>query len=159
MKDELVITRVFNAPVEMVWKAWTVPEHFKKWWGPKEFSCPEAKIDFRVGGKHLSCMRGPMPDGKMTDIWSTGTYKEIVPMKKIVVSDSFADEKGNIVPASHYGMGDDFPMEMEVMVLFEKIGNKTKMTLRHLGMPQSIAKDANAGWSSSFDKLDEVLRQ
>lgn len=159
MQDELVITRVFDAPVEMVWKAWSVPEHFKKWWGPEGFTCPTAKIDFRVGGKHLSCMRGAGPDGKVQDFWSTGTYKEIVPLKKIVVSDSFADETGKIVPASHYGMPGDFPLEMEVILTFEKIGDKTKMTMRHVGMPKSMKADANAGWSTSFDKLEAMLKE
>ncbi|MDO8633938.1 MAG: SRPBCC domain-containing protein [archaeon] len=153
------MTRVFDAPVEMVWKAWTMPEHYKKWWGPKDFSCPIAKIDFRVGGKQLSCMRGAGPDGKVHDFWSTGTYKEIVPLKKIVVSDSFADETGKIVPASYYGMPSDFPMNMEVTLAFEKIGNKTKMTMRHVGMPKSMMTDANAGWSTSFDKLDAMLKK
>lgn len=77
------ITRTFNLPVDTVWKAWTEPESFKKWWGPKDYTCPSCTIDFKVGGKNLAAMRGP--DGK--DIWSTGTYKEIIPQKKIVYTD------------------------------------------------------------------------
>ena len=56
---ELIITRIFNAPCKLVWKAWTEPEYVKNWWGPKDFTCPDAKIDFRVGGKYILCMRGP----------------------------------------------------------------------------------------------------
>ena len=49
-KNELIVTRVFNAPVNLVWRAWTEPEHFMKWWGPKEFISPTCEIDLRVGG-------------------------------------------------------------------------------------------------------------
>src|SRR5512134_2988905 len=82
--QELVITRVFDAPRELVWKAWSEPEHFKRWWGPKGFTCPVCQIDFRVGGKFLGCMRSP--EGQ--DFWSTGVYKEIVPLERIVSTDS-----------------------------------------------------------------------
>lgn len=157
-KNELRIERVFNAPVELVWKAWSMPEHYKKWWGPEGFSAPVIKMDFRVGGKFLGCMRGPMQDGKEMDIWSTGTYTEIIPLKKIVTTDSFADEKGNAVPAEKYGMPADFPKEMQVIVTFEKMGNKTKMILRHVGMPKGeMTESARGGWNSSFDKLEKAL--
>ena len=155
--NELAITRVFDAPVELVWKAWTEPEHFKKWWGPEHFSCPVSKIDFKVGGKYLACMRGAGPDGMVKDYWSTGTYKEIIPFKKIVATDSFADENGNIVSAAHYGM-EGMPMEMQVILAFEEQGEKTKMVLRHVGMPAGeMQKMAGQGWNESFDKLAASL--
>src|SRR5207249_10001297 len=67
------------------------PERAKRWWGPEGFTAPFIKIDLRVGGKYLFCMRSP--DGK--DYWSTGVYREIVPLQRIVSTDSFADEKGD----------------------------------------------------------------
>ena len=153
---EIVITRVVDAPREQVWQAWTEPEHFKKWWGPKGFTCPASKIDLREGGKYLHCMRSP--DGK--DYWSTGTYKEIVPQKKIVCTDSFADENGNIVPASHYGMSDDFPLELIVTITFDEVDGKTQMTLTHIGTPVGeMSEMTQAGWNESFDKLAESLNQ
>jgi uncharacterized protein YndB with AHSA1/START domain len=153
-KEELTITRVFDAPREKVWKAWTLPVELKKWWGPKNFTAPVSTIDLRVGGKYLSCMRGP--DGK--DYWSTGVYREIVPIERIVVTDSFADEKGNIVPASHYGMTGEFPLELLVTVTFEALGNKTKMVLRHEGIPSGMMREmTETGWSESFDKLAESV--
>lgn len=160
-KNVVTITRIFDAPVEEVWKYWTKPEYFKKWWGPKDFTCPAAEIDFRVGGKHLSCMRGEgAPGAPVQDFWSTGTYKEIIPMKKIVVTDSFADERGDIVPSTHYGM-EGFPLEMLVTIEFEEIeGGKTKMILTHSGL-ESIIKTEKSnmeqGWNQSFDKLQQVL--
>lgn len=153
-KPDLVITRIFDAPRELVWKAWTDPEHMKRWWGPKDFTAPFCKIDFRVGGVSLFCMRSP--DGK--DYWSTGVYREIVPLERIVMTNSFADEKGNAVPATHYGMGEDIPLEMLVTVTFEEHEGKTKMTLRHVGIPAGIMGETNAGWNGSFDKLAESIK-
>lgn len=153
--DVLIITRIFDAPRERVWKAWTEPEQIMKWWGPKEFTSPSCKLDFRVGGKYLFCMRAA--DGK--DYYTTGVYKEIVKLEKIVYTDSFADEHGKVVHGSYYGMGDDFPMEMIVTLTFEDIGGKTKMTLKHAGMPGAEMSDMTSqGWNSSFDKLDESLK-
>jgi uncharacterized protein YndB with AHSA1/START domain len=154
-KHELVITREFDAPREKVWQAWTDPEHIKRWWGPKGFTAPTAKVDLRVGGKNLFCMRSP--EGK--DYWSTGVYREIVPNERIVVTDSFADANGNVVPASEYGMQGDWPDELLVTITLEEIDGKTKMTLRHEGIPGGEMKEmTNSGWNESFDKLAESLK-
>ncbi len=151
----LVITRVFDAPRELVRKAWTEPEQCVRWWGPKGYTTPACRIDLRVGGTYLNCMRSP--EGQ--DYWSTGIYKEIVPLERIVCTDSFADEHGNVVPASHYGMDGDFPLEMLVTVTFEDQQGKTKLTLTHAGLPAGENRDgAQEGWSQSFDKLAEMLR-
>jgi uncharacterized protein YndB with AHSA1/START domain len=150
---ELVITRVFDAPREAVWKSWTDPENFMVWWGPRGFTSPACEIDLRVGGKYLACMRSP--EGQ--EYWSTGVYREIVPKEKIVYTDSFSDPEGNPVPASHYGMPGDWPSEMIVTVTFEEAGGRTKVTLRHDGIPPDTMSDCEAGWSGSFDKLAEAI--
>jgi uncharacterized protein YndB with AHSA1/START domain len=152
--EVLVIRRILDAPREAVWKAWTDPGRFMRWWGPEGFTAPACEIDLRVGGKYLNCMRSP--EGK--DYWSTGVYRDIVPMKRIVYTDSFADEKGNVVPASHYGIQGDWPAELLVTVTFEEDGGKTVMTLQHEGIPPEIMSDCEAGWSGSFDKLSEFLK-
>ena len=153
LENVVVVNRIFNAPVELVWKAWTNPQHLMRWWGPKTFTSPACKIDFRVGGKYHFCMRSP--EGQ--DIWSTGIYREIVPLKKIVWTDSFADEKGNVVSANHYGMG-DLPMEFEVTITFEDQGGKTKFSLRHRGLPAGeMIEMTQLGWNESLDKLAESL--
>ncbi|MHB9030912.1 MAG: SRPBCC family protein [Candidatus Latescibacterota bacterium] len=152
---ELVITRIFDARRERVFRAWSDPEQLKRWWGPKDFTAPIIKTDFRVGGKYLFCMRSP--DGQ--DFWSTGVYREIVEPERIVYTDSFGDEKGNVVPASHYGMTGDWPLETLATVTFEEFEGKTKMTLRGSGAPEGEMSDlAEAGWNESLDKLAEVLK-
>ena len=155
-QGELFITRTFDAPRELVWQAWTEPEYFKQWWGPKDYTCPFCQMDFRVGGKYLNCMRST--EGK--DYWSTGVYREIIPMERIVFTDCFADAQGNIVPATYYGMTADFPLEMLVTVTFEDHEGKTKMTLKHSGLPTgSEGEGAEQGWNQSFDKLAESLKR
>ena len=153
---ELVITRIFDAPRELVFKAWTEPEHLMRWVGPQHFTLPVCKVDLRVGGKYLYCMRSP--DGQ--DYYSTGVYLKIDPPNEIVCTDSFADEKGNVVPASHYGMEGEFPLELRVTVTFEDYDGKTKMTLKHVGFPAGeMGKMAEAGWNESFDKLAASLER
>jgi len=153
----LIITRYFNAPIEEVWKAWIDPEKIKRWWGPKTFTSPVAKIDFRVGGKYLLAMRSP--DGK--DYWSTGVYKEIVPLNRIVLIDSFADKEGNVVPATYYGMSADFPLGMQVTLTFEERDSRTKFTVRYsdvgtIGNKELV--DMRQGWNESLDKLEDSLQ-
>jgi len=151
----LVITRVFDAPRELVWKAWTEPERFMRWYGPKGFTSPVSKIDLRVGGVRLNCMRSP--EGR--DFWTTGVYREIVEPGRIVYTDSLSDAEGNMVPASHYGRSGDWPLELLVTVMFEEHEGKTKLTLRHVGIPAGENGDmAEAGWNESFDKLAESFR-
>src|SRR5665647_212151 len=152
--NEFTITRIFNAPRQLVWKVWTEPEHVMRWWGPKAFTTPVCKIDLRVGGKYLNAMRSP--EGK--DFWSTGVYREIIPFERIVATDSFADEKGTVVPASYYGMAGDWPKELLVTVTFEEQKGRTMFTLRHEGIPPGQMSDlTKSGWSESFDKLEKVL--
>jgi len=152
--EDLVVTRVFDAPREAVWKAWTDPRRLVRWWGPEGFTSPSCKMDLREGGKYLFCMRSP--EGQ--EYWSTGVYRDIVPLERIVLTDSFADENGNVVPASHYGMQGDWPLEMLVTVTFENDKGKTIMTLQHAGMPSDTVSDCEAGWNGSFDKLAESLK-
>ncbi|HKR04087.1 MAG TPA: SRPBCC domain-containing protein [Bacteroidia bacterium] len=150
----LSIKRTLNLPLNTVWKAWTEPESFKKWWGPKEYTCPDCTIDFKIGGKFLASMQGE--DGKK--IWSTGTYKEIIPQKKIVVTDSFADSTGNIVPASYYKMPGEWALELMVTVEFEEVDGKTNLKLQHAGLPPEMTDDCMKGWQSSFDKLESNIK-
>lgn len=166
-KNELVITYLFSAPPERVWKAWTEEEEIKKWWGPENFSSPYAEIDFRVGGKYLYCMRGVAnPGEKERDFWSGGVFRDIVTPKtgvpgKIVMTDSFTDEKGNKVPATYYGMSEDFPLEMMIVVTFKNEDGDTKLTLQYPDMGGINAADlANMkeGWEQSLSKLEKTFK-
>ena len=152
--DAVVITREFDAPRELVWRAWTEPEHFMRWWGPKIFTSPSCEIDLRVGGAFLWCMQ--WPDGRRN--YTGGRYDEIVPLERLAYTTWFADAAGNIVPPSDYGMPGDAALEMQVTVTFEERAGKTTMTVTHAGVPATLTEDARAGWNESVDKLAASLK-
>ena len=152
---ELIISRVFNVPRELVWEAWTNPERVKLWWGPKDFTSPVCKIDLRSEGEYLYCMRSP--EGRY--FWNTGIFCELNPPEKISCTSSFSDEQGNIVSAEHYGLSPEFPLELLVTAIFEELEDKTtRLTLRHSGIPEGeFVELTRAGWNESLDKLAESL--
>lgn len=150
------ITRILRAPLEWIWKAWTDPEILKQWMGPKEYVTKNAKNDFRVGGKYLFDMEAP--DGKVT--WSTGVYEKIIPNKKLVFTDQFADKDGNVISANAIGMPGDWPEKCYVTVELEKIaGDQIKMTLTHEGIPQEMRDDCVEGWNQTLDKFQETVER
>lgn len=155
MEKDMVITRILNAPRELVFKAWTDPDLLSQWWGPEHFTAPIVKIDPRVGGQVLLSMQSP--EGDM--YWSGGEFKEYDPPNRLAWTDHFADEDGNLVLPEAYGMPADFPAETLVTVTFETVdGNKTRLTI-HNNIPMALAETAQAaeGWKSSLDKLATVV--
>jgi uncharacterized protein YndB with AHSA1/START domain len=97
----LVVRRVFDAPLAQVWNVWTDPEDVMRWWGPTGFTSPMARIDFRQGGTSLVCMRAPKEFGGQ-DLYNTWTYTKIVPQESFEYILRFSDKDGNpIDPASH----------------------------------------------------------
>jgi len=143
--SELVITRVFAAPCERVWRAWTEPEWIRRWWGPKGFTAPATEIDVRVGGRYRHCIRS----ANGMEIWSAGEVRVLIPMEHCVITDSFADADGNAVPAACYGFAEGWPLEQMVDLTFEDQGEKTKLTLIHSGFPTVLGiADARIGWEN-----------
>ena len=149
--EKMVVTRVFNAPRELVWKAWTTPEYAKQWWGPKGFTTPVYKMDFRVGGKFLFCMKSP--DGQ--EFWTGGEYHEIVPHEKIVLSMYFADAQGNKVQPAQYGIEHESIEGANDMVLFEDAANgQTKLTFIGNETMQSATESGQVeGMNQILDKF------
>ncbi len=150
--NAVVIERTFEAPVDLIWQMWTQPELFQKWYGPKGFTVPVAKMEMRVGGKRLICMASP--DGSMK-MWTTGKYLEIVPTRRLVYSESPADENGKVVSPSAMGMPEGYPATTEVTVLLEDLGGRTKMVMTHAGIPADSA--GAGGWTQAFDKLADQV--
>ncbi len=154
----ITITRIFDAPRERVWEAWTNPDDVQKWWGPEGFSAPTATVDFRVGGTYVYAMQGPAGTEWDKIMYSGGEYLEIVPMERVVATDYFTDEKGNWIDPSTLGMPGEWPEKMKVTAVFEDAGEgKTKLTLTHEGHPAEMATDAETGWSQSLDKFAKIL--
>jgi uncharacterized protein YndB with AHSA1/START domain len=146
----VVIERSFDAPVELVWEMWTVPEHFAAWYGPDGATIPVANLDVRVGGTRLVRMDVATPNGPM-QMWFTGHYVEVVENERLVFTESIADENGNILTPSEIGMPDGHPTTTEVHVQLEDLGGRTKLVLTHVGIaPESPGA---AGWTMALDKL------
>jgi uncharacterized protein YndB with AHSA1/START domain len=137
----LVIKRTFDAPRELVWKAWTDVKHAKQWWGSKGFTAPLVELDNREGGLWRARMRSP--DGK--DYWQHGVTREIVPPERL----------------SFTFIWDEHPdQEMLVTVTLVERGGKTEMTLRQEGFKSVEERDGHAGgWNESFDRLGAYLKK
>jgi uncharacterized protein YndB with AHSA1/START domain len=145
----IVISRVFDAPRELVFSAFTEPRHLSQFWGPKGFSCPSCQVDLRVGEQFRVDMRGP--DGGMYPC--TGIYREIVKPERIVY-DSTADDG--------HPCGGGLPPRAVVTMNFADVGGKTKLTI-HTRLQSAADRDAaiaggfNQGWNDSLDRLTELL--
>ena len=156
-KRNLVVTRVFDAPVQRVWKAWTDPEQVMNWWGPDCFTSPSARLDFREGGTSLVCMRGPKELGGQ-DMYSTWAYKKIVPMQSIEFIHNLAGPDGQKADPVKLGLPADFPQDQRNLVTFKTAGNKTEMTVTQYDWTLGQMLDlAEAGWNQSLDKMAASL--
>ena len=156
---EFVITRVFDAPRELVWKAFTEPARMKAWWGPKGFTVLHSKMDLRPGGIYHYGMRAP--DG--SEMWGKMAYREIAPPERIVWVNSFSDKEGNVA-RHHLHMA--WPLEVLSTLTLETQGSGTKLTIRGLPPNASAAErktfDENGasmqqGWTGTLDQLDAYL--
>jgi len=164
-KNELIITRIFDAPPSAVFMAWTEPERIKKWWGPQSFTCPVAKVDLRKGGKYVYCMHGTEGAFAGKDFWSGGEFREVDAPNKIVVTDYFCDEKGDKVDPATFGMDPNFPKESAIIIKFEEDKGKTRLSIIY-ELPKSAAtreamtkSGMNEGWNSSLDKLQTLVEK
>ncbi len=139
---ELTITRIFDAPRPLVFKAWSAPEHLARWWGPSGYTLPRCEMDFRPGGAYRYCMRSP--EGKESRV--RGVFQEIVEPERLVMSGGWEDEQGKV---GH---------ETTTTIIFEDLGGKTRLTL-HSGVFESVAsRDSHrGGWSASIERLAEYL--
>ena len=134
----LVITRVFDAPCAMVFKAWTDSKQMVQWWSPQEIECRSVTADLKIGGAyriHMVSEKG--------DHIAVGHYLEIVPNKRVKFSWQWES----------YAMPDSV-----VTVEFEDLGTTTRLTLTHEGVPdQEDLADHNRGWSSALEKFAQLM--
>ena len=150
-KHELVITRVFDAPRELVWRAWTDPEMGMRWAAPPMFPVVALEQDVRPGGQWRKCLRGCPPGTDIpVDVWQTGIYREVVPPELLVYS--YAWESPNTI-----GMDDNY--DSVVTVRLEEIGGKTTMHFSQAFFKTEEKRDNHGkGWSAGFDRLEQLLK-
>ena len=149
-EDAVVIERTLDAPVELIWRMWTNPEHFAAWYGPDGASIPVAQMEVRVGGTRLICMKVETPRGAMT-MWFTGEYLEVVQDKRLVYTESMSDENGNVLSPAEVGMPAGHPTTTEIRVELDDLGGRTRMVMTHAGIPAD--SPGAAGWTMALDKL------
>jgi uncharacterized protein YndB with AHSA1/START domain len=155
--QNLVIKRILDAPVELVWKAWTDPNQVMRWWGPQYYTSPSCKIDLRVGGKYIFCMRAPQEQGGQ-DSYSAGVYTKIIPMQLLEFTHTLSDKEGNPVNPAQVGMPPDFPKEIRMAVAFKAKGNMTELTITEYDWPVGqMYVYSLAGMHQSIDKMADVL--
>lgn|SRR5262249_39761426 len=154
-KKDLVVTRIFDAPVERVWKAWSDPEHVKRWWGPNGFTSPVARIDFREGGTSLVCMRSP----DNHDFYNTWSYRKIVPNRLIEFVLDWADKDGNRVDPIQMGLPPGMPRDVRHVITFKAVaGNKTEMTVTEYGYTSDeVMNLSRAGLEECLDKMAAIF--
>ncbi|MGH7338372.1 MAG: SRPBCC family protein [Myxococcota bacterium] len=151
---DIVVERTFDAPRQRVFRFFTEPDKLKRWWAPAGGSTPHCTVDLRVGGKFHFCMR--TADGQ--DFWGVGVYREIVRPERIVYVDSFADENGDLVAPSRYGMSPQHPAEALVTITFEEHRGRTKVTLRHeVPAPFAEREGTAQGWRQMLERLGQAL--
>jgi uncharacterized protein YndB with AHSA1/START domain len=157
--QEFVISRTFDAPRDLVWKAFTEPERMKQWWGPKGVTVIKSEMDLRPGGSYHYAMR--TPDGMV--IWGKFIYREITPPSRIVLVNFFSDEAGGV---TRHPMAPTWPLEMLSIFTFEDEGSKTKFTVRWSPLNASEEERAtfaaghasmNQGWSGTMERLEGYL--
>jgi uncharacterized protein YndB with AHSA1/START domain len=135
--NELLIVRTFNAPPSVVFALWSSAEHMKRWMGPKDFTCPEATIDFRVGGSY----RAMIKSAKYGENWFSGVYREIVPGKRLVFTFTWENE------------GPSEGVETLVTITFEERDGKTVQTFHQAPFSNIERRDSHVGgWNEAFDK-------
>jgi uncharacterized protein YndB with AHSA1/START domain len=147
LERELTLTRVFDAPRELVFRAWTEPEHLKQWWGPRGFTTPACDVDLRVGGTWKIVMR--FPDG-VNEHTMQAVYREILPPERLSFTNVALDKDGTRL------------LEGLTTITLEEHGSKTKLTMytRMTGLvsyADRMLDGMEPGWSQTLERLGEAL--
>lgn len=146
---ELKVTRIFNAPVNKVWHAWTSGAELEKWWAPKPYKAVTKEFDFSVGGRWLYAMEGPEGDRQ----WCIVRYSAIEEGKSFNSSDAFSDDKGNV---------DNSMPVMQWQNTFEDKDGTTLLTvILTFNSPEALQKIVGMGFKEGFtmglNNLEEIL--
>ena len=141
--DELLITRIVDAPADIVFSMWTDPMHFRHWMGPGKYECRAAEMDVRVGGAY----RGMIYADETGEGWFGGIYREIIPNKRLVFT-------------WKWDSGPSGELETLVTITFAEHDGKTTMTFHQSPFLNVERRDSHVGgWNSAFNNLGEYAEQ
>jgi len=151
-ENEIIFTRTFNAPRELVFETYTTCEHLMNWWGPRTWPLNYCKMDFRPGGTWHYCMKGP---NEGDESWGLAKYKEIKVPEKIIYNDYFSDKEGNI--------NTEMP-GLDIIIMFMADGEKTVLkTVTKVGSKEEVDKLVEMGmiegFTETWDRLEEHLAE
>lgn len=149
-EKDVVITHVFNAPVEQVFRAWTEPEYLQRWFAPGTCTIEYKTIEVKTNGTYHSCLRDPV----YGECWIKGTYYEVRFPDTLVFSTVLTNERGETVEPVEAGKPEDWPGEILTTVTFTARGGKTEVTL-HQTVPEAKARQTGAyqSWLAMFERL------
>ena len=160
--NKFTITRVFEAPRELLFKIWTDPNHLKKWMSPGGFAVEYRKAEIRPQGVAHYCMTG----ANNVKMWGKVQYREITAPSRLVYAQYFSDENEGI---TRHPMSATWPLEMLTTVVFEAVGNKTKVTLTWELTPSATSDERDTfskaksgmsqGWGGTFAQLENYLTE
>jgi uncharacterized protein YndB with AHSA1/START domain len=159
-KHNMVLTRVFDAPIEQVWHAWSDSGQVMQWWGPTGFTAPVARMDFREGGTSLVCMKAP-PELGGQEWCNTWTYQRIVPTQRIEFTASFVDKEGSKVAPADQGLSADIPFEVPHLITFRALGDtQTELTVTEYGYSsEQTVEMSRAGMNQCLDKMAALFER
>jgi len=149
-QKKVYVHRTFNAPLELVWRAWTEKEILDQWWAPKPWQTKTKSIDFKTGGHWLYAMVGPNNE----EHWSKEDYVEVIPMQSFHGKDVFCDSNGNAIP--------DMPQN-DWKVNFSAVENQTlikvELTFPTVEQMEMLIKMGfEGGFAMAHTNLDEILK-
>jgi uncharacterized protein YndB with AHSA1/START domain len=154
-----VISHTFDAPRDLVWKAFTEPERMRQWWGPKGFPVATCNMDLRPGGMYHYALG--LPDGSL--MWAKFVYREIVAPERIVFVNSFSDENGGL---TRHPMISAWPLELLSVFQFTEHEGRTTFTLQwgpldataeECAMFDGAHESMTQGWAGTLEQLEAYL--
>ena len=153
VEDAVVIERIIDAPVDVVWQLWTEPRHFESWYGPDGATVAVKEMDVRVGGARSIEMEVQTPGGPRR-MYFVGEHRAVEPQRRLAYTESMADDAGTILSPAEMGMPEDHPVTTEITVELQAADGRTRMVLTHRGIPAD--SPGAMGWNMAFDKLSKL---
>ena len=157
---DMVLKRVFDAPVNSVWRAWIESDQVKEWWGPQGFTAPVAEMDVREGGTSLVCMRAPAEFGGQ-DLYNTWTYTAVEPGQRLEFVNAFSDAHRTPLDPADLGLPPGVPREVPHVVTFTALGpERTELIVRESGYASpDVVEISRAGMDQCLDKMAALFER
>lgn len=150
--EDVAVTRTFNAAPAAVWAAWTEDAEVMKWWGPRPWTCPEARMDVRPGGASIVSMKSP----EGYEIWMRWDYSKVIPNQRLEYTQNLCDRGGNPIEPTSIGMPPEFPRNVATVVTLVPQGATTLVTItEHTTTTKALLEGSHKGLEMVMDQMGE----